>query len=328
MVIARNTLFPEFLSTGNKHLDLIVLTSAHGHYSVEKSAMILGLGRDSVWKVPVDEHGRMKPDALAERIKEAQAQNKVPFYVNSTAGTTVFGSFDPFEEISRVCKEFNVWLHIDGSWGGSLIFSSSQRGKLAGSHLADSITVNPHKMLNVPLTCSFLLGPDVRIFHKANSTAAGYLFHGSESGDDEIWDLADMTLQCGRRGDSLKLAIAWIYYGAEGFEKQIDHGFEMARHLWKLVGQSKNYKTVSNSTPPNLQVCFYQAPAGELSDIADLNTTRTKFVVAKLAQKGFMVDYAPGEKGSFIRVVVNVQTVPKTVERLVQTLEEIMLLSI
>ena len=97
--------------------------------------------------------------------------------------------------------------------------------KLAGSHLADSLAVNPHKMMNVPVTCSFLLANDLRKFHKSNTLPAGYLFHGGDeevgpSGDEtnaEVWDLADLTLQCGRRGDSLKLALGWIYYGTSGF---------------------------------------------------------------------------------------------------------------
>lgn len=283
--------------------------------------MICGLGSDSVIPVPVDQDGCMKPSELRRLVSHAKEQGRTPLYVNSTAGTTVRGSFEPFEEISKICKEFNMWMHIDASWGGPVVFSSQQRWKLKGSHLADSLTVNPHKMMNVPTTCSFLLGPDMRIFNAANSTSAGYLFHGSDNG--EVWDLADLTLQCGRRGDSLKLALAWLYYGSDGFEKHIDHAFDMASYLYELVQKTGNFSMLGENPTPCLQVCFYHAPGGVLSDDKETNTQRTQKIVAQLIQRGFMVDYAPGENGSFLRVVVNVQTLPGTVEGLAKALDDV-----
>lgn len=321
LVVARNTLFPDCKTFGSRKYDFVVFTSAHGHYSVEKSAMICGMGDSAVWPVPVDEDGCMKPDALRELVVKAKTEGKTPFYVNATAGTTVRGSFEPFEDISAVCKEFNLWLHIDASWGGPVIFSRAQRHKLRGSHLADSLTINPHKMMNVPTTCSFLLGPDMRIFNAANSTTAGYLFHGNTDG--EVFDLADLTLQCGRRGDSLKVALAWLYYGAAGFESQIDHAFAMASLLFRNVRETGVFTMVGDDLPACLQVCFYYAPGGQVADEASTNTERTRRMVGKLVGRGFMVDYAPGEKGSFLRIVVNVQTLPGTVKGLVKALVEV-----
>ncbi|KAM0262491.1 hypothetical protein ACHAQJ_001745 [Trichoderma viride] len=322
LIVARNTLYPESKTKGNGKHDFVVFTSAHGHYSVEKSAMIAGLGSSAVWAVPVDGEGRMRPEALRQLVLLAKKQGKTPFYVNSTAGTTVKGSFDPFEEISKICKEYGLWLHIDASWGGSVIFSKAQSWKMKGSHLADSLTVNPHKMLNAPCTCSLLLGPDMRIFQRANSTAAGYLFH-SVGDDEEIWDMADLTLQCGRRGDTLKVALAWLYYGANGFERQIDHAFDMASHLFRLLEESGDFVMVSSYPPPCLQVCFYSAPGGKLSTDSKANTSRTQQIAQMLVGRGFMVDYAPGDKGSFLRVVVNVQTLEGTVEGIVKAMVDV-----
>lgn len=322
LVVARNTLYPESKSKGiTAAHDFVVFTSAHGHYSVEKSAMICGLGSDSVWAVPVDDDGCMRADALRDLVAHAKAEGKTPLYVNATAGTTVRGSYEPFEQISAICKEFNMWMHIDASWGGPVIFSRKHRYKVTGSHLADSITINPHKMMNVPTTCSYLLIPDTRTFKVANSTKAGYLFHGSEDG--ETWDLADLTLQCGRRGDSLKLALAWLYYGADGFEAQIDHAFDMASLLYTRLEQTGNFTLLSGNPTPCLQVCFYYSPKGVLSDDKDVNTKETQRVVHALIQRGFMVDYAPGEKGSFLRVVVNTQTLSGTMEGLAKALNEV-----
>lgn len=324
LVVARNTLYPETKADGNGSHTFILFTSAHGHYSVKKSALACGMGASNVWQVPVDPEGRMIPGELRSLILQAKADGKTPLYVNATAGTTVLGSFDPFEEVSKICKEFNMWLHIDASWGGPVVFSAMQRHKVAGAHLADSLTINPHKMMNVPVTCSYLLTNNVGVFHKANTLPAGYLFHtaeGAEPGD--TWDLADLTLQCGRRGDSLKLALAWIYYGAAGFERQIDHAFDIAAYLASLIQQNGNFVLVSSNPPPSLQVCFYYAPGGKLADTPEENTRTTRTVVEKLVSRGFMVDYAPGEKGSFFRVVVNCQTLRGTVEGLVKALEEV-----
>lgn len=284
-----------------------------------------GLGSDAVRSVPVDAHGRMIPSALEKMVVAARDdERKTPFFVNATAGTTVLGSFDPFEEISDVCRRHGLWMHVDGSWGGPVVFSAGQRAKLRGVERADSLAVNPHKMMGVPVTCSFLLGPDMRVFHKANTLPAGYLFHESEAGEsEEVWDLADLTLQCGRRGDSLKLALAWVYYGSEGFERLIDHAFGIAAYFARKVSENRDFVLVSESPPPCLQVCFYYARGGVLAVDKEVNTKTTSSIVQALIPRGFMVDYAPGEKGSFFRVVVNNQTLEGTIDGLIKAIEEV-----
>lgn len=323
-----------------------MFTSAHGHYSVDKAATIAGLGTDAVVLVPVDARGCMDPEALAALVKEKRAEGCTPLYVNATAGTTVLGSYDPFEAISKVCKAEGMWLHVDASWGGPVVFSGNRarRMKMAGVELADSVTVNPHKMLGVNVTCSFLLGPDMRVFHGANRTDAPYLFHGVEDGEgegdaEEVWDLADLTLQCGRRGDAIKLALAWVYYGPDGFAKQIDGAFEMAALLAEEIRKKEEFVLVGaeegqTTPPPCLQVCFYHRYSDE--DEGKGNTARTAKMVSTLRGRGFMVDYAsfPKEfgggkvgggiwKGSFFRVVVNVQTRRETVLGLLKALGEV-----
>ncbi|PSR97767.1 pyridoxal phosphate-dependent decarboxylase [Coniella lustricola] len=351
LIIARNHLYPETKTQGNAGHRFAVFTSQHGHYSVEKAAAVAGIGKDNVWTIPVDSAGRMDPVALATAITRARAQGSTPLYVSATAGTTVLGSYDPFSAIADVCKQERVWMHVDASWGGPIVFasSSSQRAKMAGAERADSLTVNPHKMMNVPLTCSFLLGPDMRLFHAANRTDAPYLFHSSpddEEDNNDIWDLADLTLQCGRRGDALKLALAWVYHGTAGFTAQIDHAFAMAALLASELAQRNTVFTLlSEIPPPCLQVCFYYRYQDGKTDDNDgdddhesgkANTRTTVDMVNRLRGRGFMVDYAsfpkkfPQDavsarvwKGSFFRVVVNVQTRRETILGLVRALEEV-----
>lgn len=322
IIIARNNLYPESKAAGNGDHKFVLFTSSHGHYSLEKAAQMCGIGSDNVWSVPIDAQGRMIPSALETLIQKALSQNKTPLYVNATAGTTVLGSYDPFDEISAVCKKYKLWLHIDASWGGPVIFSQKQKHKMAGAHLADSLAVNPHKMMGVPVTCSFLLGPDLTKFHKANTLPAGYLFH-EESEGGEVWDLADLTLQCGRRGDSLKLALSWIYYGASGFEQQIDHAFDVAAYFASEVDKRGDFILISENPPPCLQVCFYYVKGGELHSKDEDNTNVTASIVQSLIPRGFMVDYAPGDNGSFFRVVVNSQTRKETIDGLIKAIEDV-----
>ena len=113
-------------------------------------------------------------ERLEEIVVLAKEKGETPFYVNATAGTTVLGSFDPLDRIADVCERHKLWLHVDGSWGGSVVFNHDiARERLKGVERADSVAVNPHKMLGVPLTCSFLLGKDMRQFWSAMTLPAG-----------------------------------------------------------------------------------------------------------------------------------------------------------
>jgi glutamate decarboxylase len=360
IVIARNNLFPNTKADGYGTNKFVLFTSTHGHYSIQQAAQMLGFGSKAVWSVPVDGQGRMVPSALGKLAERAKNEGKSPFYVNATAGTTVLGSFDPFAEIGAICRKHKLWFHIDGSWGGSFIFSQSLRAKLSGADQADSIAINPHKMLGVPVTCSFLLGADIRQFHRANTLPAGYLFHSnypetlvngqdtstSNLGSDspEVWDLADLTLQCGRRADSLKLFLSWTYYGSEGYERQINSAYDVAAYLATIIAQSQNLILVSENPPPCLQVCFRYGPGKQLvfppsrqisgRQLDDVergkrNSKITEEIARGLVNKGFMIDFAPpsGEEvagqGKFFRCVVNVLTKRETVDTLVDAVLEV-----
>lgn len=163
VVIARNILYPETKAKGNGSYQFRLFTSAHGHYSVEKAAQMYGFGSEAVIPVPVDEEGRMIPSELDRLVTESKAKGETPFYVNATAGTTVFGAYDPFEELSAVCKRHELWLHVDASWGGGVVFNKKLReSRMKGVELVDSVGLTPHKMLTVPLTSSFLILNDLR----------------------------------------------------------------------------------------------------------------------------------------------------------------------
>ncbi|KAL8771719.1 MAG: hypothetical protein Q9209_002910 [Squamulea sp. 1 TL-2023] len=336
IVVARNTLFPETKTKGihaSSH-SLILFTSAHGHYSIEKAAQMLGFGSEAVWSVPTDKSGGMDPSALESLISKAKDENKTPFYVNATAGTTALGSYDPIRAMSKICRENKLWLHVDASWGGPAIFSPALANKrLDGTHLADSIAINPHKMMGVPITCSFLLGVDLRQFHAANTLPASYLFHSEDEDGEahsqnkqpsEIYDLADLTLQCGRRGDALKLYLSWAYHGTQGYRAQIEHAFDTAAYFASLVANNEDLVLVSESPPPCLQVCFFYGKEGKLKGSGKENSKVTSAIARDLVPRGFMVDYASvDDRGPFLRVMVNRETRRGTVEGLVRAVVEV-----
>lgn len=329
MAMARAIKFPETKTEGNGDYKFAVFASSHCHYSVKKAAILLGIGQSQVFAVDVDVEGRMIAPDLTRKIEDARTKGYTPLYVNATAGTTVFGSYDPFVQIADIAKTHNLWFHVDGSWGGNVCFSEKHKHKLQGVAKADSITVNPHKMLGVPTTCSFLLIPDEKAFKTANALKAPYLFHGSE--DEENFDLADGTLGCGRRPDALKLYLGWQWFGTEGYGQRVDHAFELTEYLAKQVQNRAGFELVSQFPPPCLQTCFYYAPSGQLAPSADsqVNSDATRFVAKKLYDSGkFLVDYAPEQgdngRGEFFRVVINAPMVGSaTVDSLLDEIEKL-----
>lgn len=142
----------------------LTFTSEQGHYSIDKAAIACGMGLRGVVKVPCDSSGRMDAQALDKMLTAAfddhegtkSAQPGLPVFVNATAGSTVMGAFDPLCDIAAVCAKhlyqgiaYPLWLHVDGSWGGPVLFSEKHSQRMRGVHQCDSLTINPHKLLNV-----------------------------------------------------------------------------------------------------------------------------------------------------------------------------------
>lgn len=155
--IARNNLFPDVKTGGYGGKQFVLFTSAHGHYSIEETAQICGFGSKAVITIAVDERGCMQPEALDAAIEKAKQDGKTPFYVNATASTTVLDAFDPLPEIADICQKHGSWMHVDVSWGGPVIFSDKHKHKVAGISRAYTVSLYPHKMMGIPLTCTDVL---------------------------------------------------------------------------------------------------------------------------------------------------------------------------
>ena len=157
---------------------LVAFTSAQSHYSFKKAAMLCGLGSDNLVAVDCDDTGAMCPRALAAAVEEVKAAGCLPFFVNATAGTTVTGAFDPFNDVADICEEHGMYMHVDGAWGAAVYLSANddRRALMAGAERADSMTWNAHKMMGAPLQCSAFLTSTPGELEACNSVKAAYLF--------------------------------------------------------------------------------------------------------------------------------------------------------
>ena len=234
--LARHRLDPDIIDRGSDGRPVAVFVSESGHYSTKKAAVLLGLGLDAVVAVPTDADGAMRPDALAAEIATASAAGRRPLAVIATAGTTVTCAFDPLVAISEICAEDDIWLHVDGAYGGSALFSPTQRRRLDGLERADSFVWDLHKMMGMTQQCSVLLVREPSRLEPCFATRADYLFQPDKRNAE--LDPGDRTFQCGRRVDVMKLWLTWKAHGDAGFAARVDHAVELADHVRARIAAS------------------------------------------------------------------------------------------
>ena len=199
---------------------LKILCSRFAHFSVEKSALQLGLGADSVVLVDTDSRHRLDPLALDAALARIAAEGDLAFAIVATAGSTDFGAIDPLPAIADRAKRVGAWLHVDAAYGGALLMSPAQRHKLAGLERADSITVDFHKAFFQPVRCSAFLVAD-RAHFDLIRVNADYL-NPDDHEADGFPDLVNWSLQTTKRFDALKLWLSFQMVGAERFAAMID----------------------------------------------------------------------------------------------------------
>jgi len=250
MVMARDNYNPTIRTHGvtNK---MIVYTSEVSHYSIQKNASLMGVGRDQVRSIITNEKGEMLIEDLELQIKQDLEKDFHPFFVNATAGTTVLGAFDNVEQISDVCKTYNLWLHLDGAYCGGVIFSKHYKYLVKGIELTNSFSINAHKMLGAPLTCSMIVTQDKKHLYQSFSNDAEYLY---QTADDDF-NLGKTSLQCGRRNEALKIWTLWKSVGRKGLENIVNRQFYLADVARNYIKQHpKDY--ILYSFDNSISVCF------------------------------------------------------------------------
>ncbi|OCT76335.1 glutamate decarboxylase 1 isoform X1 [Xenopus laevis] len=309
---ARYKYFPLVKTKGMAALPQIaVFTSEQSHYSFRKAASVLGIGTDNVIAVKCDERGKMIPSDLEDKIQKAERQGQHPFYVSATAGTTVFGAFDPLVSIADICKRYGLWMHVDAAWGGGLLLSKKHRHKLNGIERANSVTWNPHKIMGVPLQCSAILIWQKGLLQSCNEQCADYLFQ-MDKHYDTSYDTGDKTIQCGRHVDVFKFWLMWKAKGTCGFELQINKILELAEYLYNKLKSKPNFELVFHDKPECTNVCFWyippsleHAPRDEEWN-AKLHKVAPQIKARMMEEGTVMVGYQPqGDKPNFFRMVIS-----------------------
>uniref|UniRef100_A0A8C8E2S9 Glutamate decarboxylase 1 n=1 Tax=Oryzias sinensis TaxID=183150 RepID=A0A8C8E2S9_9TELE len=312
VMVARYKFFPEVKTKGMAAAPRLVLfTSEHSHYSIKKASAALGFGTENLILLSTDEKGRVIPADLEAKVIMAKQKGYVPLFVNATAGTTVYGAFDPINEIADICEKYNIWLHVDGAWGGGLLMSRKHKHKLDGIHRANSVTWNPHKMMGVPLQCSAIMVRERGLLQGCNSMCAGYLFQPDKQ-YDVTYDTGDKAIQCGRHVDIFKFWLMWKAKGTVGFEQHIDKCLDLSAYLYSKIKNREGFEMVFSGEPQHTNVCFWYIPPS-LRGMPDGTERRERLhkvapkIKALMMESGTtMVGYQPqGDKVNFFRMVIS-----------------------
>jgi aromatic-L-amino-acid/L-tryptophan decarboxylase len=221
---------------------LRLYTSEEAHSSVEKAAIVLGIGQDNVVKIRTDQAFRMDVDELRTAIKQDRRNKLQPFAVVATVGTTSVTAVDPVPAIAGVCVDEKLWLHVDAAYGGAAAVLDSHRWVLAGCESADSLVVNPHKWLFTPIDCSVLYCRHEDLLRRAFSLTPAYL-QTSEAAT--VRNLMDYGASLGRRFRALKLWFVLRAFGVDGARRRIAAHIQMAEQLRAWIEADPEFEVLA-----------------------------------------------------------------------------------
>lgn len=304
MVMARDAANPKVRQEGMQN-KMTVYTSVESHYSIPKNAAFSGVGRDNVRKIKTDKHGRMDMVTLRETVVQDIANGFMPIMVNATAGTTVLGAFDDIRGAREICDEFDMWLHVDGAYCGSVLFTKHYKHLIDGVETVDSFSVNAHKMLGTPLSCSIIVAQDEKYLHESFSNDASYLYQT----DHDEFNLGKTSIQCGRRNDALKFWTLWKSVGTKGLQEIVDHQFHLADVAREYIRKHSDYTLYSFDESVSICFNYKNIPARDIC-------------TALYEQSKLMVGYGQFGEDEFIRfVTVNAQNTEEDIIDFFKTME-------
>ncbi|MFZ4855175.1 MAG: pyridoxal-dependent aspartate 1-decarboxylase PanP [Desulfuromonadaceae bacterium] len=241
----------EGLVKAMQHLNcrgLAILVSRRGHYSLGKAADLLGIGRDNLIAVETDDNNRIDMKRLREHCTRLQADGIRPLSIIGLAGTTETGNIDPLEELADFAAELGCHFHVDAAWGGPTLFSDTYRGLLRGIERADSVTIDAHKQLYVPMGAGMVLFKDPTTLSSIEHHAAYIIRRGSR-------DLGSRTLEGSRPGMAMLVHAGLSIIGRKGYELLIDQGIERARRFARRIDAHPDFELVSE---PELNILTYR----------------------------------------------------------------------
>ena len=235
-----------------------LMISSHAHYSISRTAGMLGLGTDSLITVPVNEEFRMTAAAAANALARARTQGLKPFALVASAGCTPTGTIDPLEDLAEFCEKESLWLHVDGAHGASLLLNPELAPRLRGIQRADSLAWDPHKMMSLPLGMGAVFTRDRGALLDAYRQNAPYIFHPETAGA-ALPNPGEISFQCSRPGDALKLWGILMLYGSDLFAEIIRRQCANAAALYEMLRHSDDFIPLH---PPDTNIlCFIHRPA-------------------------------------------------------------------
>lgn len=219
----------------------VILCSADAHYSIARAAAILGLPPEATIKVKTDAEHRLDVDALDEVLAAIEAdEERSVLAIVATAGSTATGAFDQLEEIAGLRDRYRTWLHVDAAHGASVLLSARLAHLAHGLRHADSFSWDPHKMLWMPLSAGAIFVRHGEWLRRAFEADAPYLFHAERAGEN----LGEMTIQCSKRADAIKLWLALRMYGVDAFAEALEKVTAVTRYAYERVAESDDFEAM------------------------------------------------------------------------------------
>ncbi|WIO74893.1 putative pyridoxal-dependent aspartate 1-decarboxylase [Porticoccaceae bacterium LTM1] len=264
---ARNRLFPpngDFPGIAKSGLvaalrhsgyeNIAVLVSKRGHYSLGKAADLLGIGREQLISIDTDDQNRIDLDKLRQRCENLQSNGVKVMAIVGVAGTTETGSIDPLDQMADIAEQYQCHFHVDAAWGGPTLFSSTHRPLLKGIERADSVTIDAHKQLYVPMGAGMVLFKDPAALASIEHHADYILRKGSK-------DLGAHTLEGSRPGMAMLVHAGFHVIGRKGYELLIDQHIEKTRCFAELIAGSEDFELVAE---PTLNILAYRYVPAEV----------------------------------------------------------------
>lgn len=244
-----------------------VLVSERGHYSLAKAADVLGIGRDQIVSVETDGHNRIRPAALEAKMDELKRRRIRPFALVGIAGTTETGNIDPLDTLADIAAEQGMHFHVDGAWGGPTLFSDRYRSRLKGVERADSLTIDAHKQLYVPMGVGLVLFRDPTALRSIEHHAQYIIRQGSK-------DLGSATLEGSRPGMAMLVHSALKIIGRRGYSLLIENGIDLARRFADRIESQPDFELISE---PELNILTYRwAPEAVKAALRDADADRRR----------------------------------------------------
>ncbi len=267
--VAKTGLASAYRHFGINNLGL--MASKRGHYSLGKAADVLGIGRDNMLMVGEGSHV-LSPELALKAGLEYQAQGNKLLSIVAIAGTTETGHVDPIDELSDVAKELGTWLHVDAAWGGATLFSEKHRSILRGIEKADSVTIDAHKQMYVPMGAGMALFKDPHDANAVRHHAQYILRQGSK-------DLGSTTLEGSRNGMALMVYSSLHILGKGGYELLIDKSIALANEFAEMIDKHPDFELI---TAPVLSLLTYRLRPRHLQAMANAEHAQMKALNASL----------------------------------------------